>query len=89
MVVAGSVFVWSRLGTGLIGFNALVLSGVAANVVVCAVGSGVFDRYQARVTWLILLAAILLAARIAQSLAAAKTPLLPPCNTDIAKTEAA
>jgi hypothetical protein len=40
------------------GLGAAVLAGVLANAAICGVLSGVFDRYQARVLWLVPFAAI-------------------------------
>ncbi len=75
-LLAGSFIAWGKRWTDVLSFNALVLAGATANVVVCAVGSGVFDRYQTRVTWLIPLAAVLTALRLAASRPAAG--LIPP-----------
>jgi hypothetical protein len=36
------------------------------NSAVCALGSGVFDRYQARVSWLFLLSSMLIAFQLCQ-----------------------
>jgi hypothetical protein len=41
-----------------------VLGGFAINLIVCAVASGVYDRYQSRASWLLPFAAVLVVARL-------------------------
>ncbi|MBV9741009.1 MAG: hypothetical protein JOZ30_15340 [Hyphomicrobiales bacterium] len=66
-VLALLVGVACSLRLGLVDTLPLTLFVSAAlmiNNVLCAVGSGVHDRYQARVTWLIALSALLIFARL-------------------------
>lgn len=88
-LLAGTLLAWRRGWADLLSFNALVLAGIAANVLVCAVGSGVFDRYQTRVTWLVPLAAVLVAMRMAQSLPAARALIPRPFTTSFPRSETA
>ena len=43
----------------LSGLTIVIVAGLLANAAVCSMLSGVFDRYQARVTWLLPLLAII------------------------------
>ena len=45
-------------GAGFREFAGLVIAGVMLNAAVCGVLSGIFDRYQARVVWLVPLLAL-------------------------------
>ena len=50
-----------RIGTGLI---AIITTAYVTNAAVCATFSGVYARYQARLSWLFLFAAFILLARL-------------------------
>jgi hypothetical protein len=50
-----------RIGTGLI---AIITAAYVTNAAVCATFSGVYARYQARLSWLFLFAALILLARL-------------------------
>ena len=59
------IFLWPSLPPAFRRLVVLIAAGIASNVVVCALFSGVADRYQARVIWTVpLLALALLAARL-------------------------
>jgi hypothetical protein len=64
IVIGGMIFAaWYRRPEP-VALGALVLGGFAVNTVLCAVASGVFDRYQSRVSWLLPFAAVLLVGRL-------------------------
>jgi hypothetical protein len=63
-LLATGFFALRRGPPELSSIGPFVLAALVVNNVLCAVGSGVFDRYQARVTWLVALAALLLAGRL-------------------------
>lgn len=77
LFVFGSAVAWRNRWIDLLTFNVIVAAGIAANTFVCAAGSGVFDRYQTRVTWLIPFAAIVFLLRVAESRRSSSEAALP------------
>lgn len=62
-ILASATFRRSQISSGLSLFTVAVILGVLFNATVCGAMSGPHDRYQARVIWLIPLAALLFAYR--------------------------
>jgi MFS family permease len=59
----------------------LVLVGCSANALICGVLSGVFDRYQGRVAWVVVFLALAVIGRVVQ----AKTPANRAAPTNLAR----
>jgi hypothetical protein len=59
-LVIGCILAYKRGSLELLALPLFVTSAFIINAVVCGVTSGVFDRYQARVSWLLVLSAIIL-----------------------------
>lgn len=65
VAIAGTILAWRRGWRTHACISAVLILSVAANIFVCAAASGVFERYQGRVTWLVIFTALILAVRLA------------------------
>jgi hypothetical protein len=68
MLLGLTVVAWRRGRADLAAFSVFMLGGVFGDALFCAAVSGVYDRYQARVTWLVpmsvfIVGSVLVAAR--------------------------
>lgn len=77
LIVAG-ICAFNRRRHDLVAFAVFTLCGVFGDAFFCAAVSGVHDRYQARVTWLLLFAAFVLIT----GLASRKTAMVPATDLD-------
>jgi hypothetical protein len=67
VLLAAGIWALRRGLTEVVSFGLFVVAAFVINNALCAVGSGVFDRYQARVTWLIAFSALLVVAQALRS----------------------
>lgn len=66
--IATTVLAWRRGWRTHACLSAVLILGTSANIFVCAAASGVFERYQGRVTWLVIFTALFLAVRLASEI---------------------
>lgn len=74
LLVFGAAVAWRNQWADLLAFDVLITAGILANTFICAAGSGVFDRYQTRVTWLIPFAAAVFVLRWLQCSQSSSAP---------------